>query len=285
MVSGIGQARGGSRAWHAYGTMITPRRLVLAWAVLWATVCTASAQPTLTPSATTVEPGSSVSVTVTGTPGHHYAIIGSTVGAGFSYAGTALAVGPDVVILATGILSNPTATIAFAPPFSGTTLDRYYLQAATSTSPTFTPLQASGGVILHNAEAVSRAQMGSSTNNSLVTLPAGASYILATPSFVASRDMQCMVTSMVQVQAGGPVTANLMVALFRNAASRDGVTANDGAGGQYIFSNGLTQPQPVVTRSTVMQVSAGQTVRFGVWISDLVYNNSLARVETSYLCQ
>lgn len=98
----------------------------------------AGAQPTLFVSVATPEPGQQVTLTVTGTPGHAYAFIGSTVGGGFTHAGTPLAVGPDVVIIATGILpGNGTTSVNFTPPFLHTTIDRYYVQAATSpTRPT-----------------------------------------------------------------------------------------------------------------------------------------------------
>jgi hypothetical protein len=80
-------------------------------------------------------------------------LIGSTVGSGFTYGGVPLAVGPDVVILAMGVLDGTgRAVVAFTPPFAGTTLDRYYLQAATSTSTSFLPLQVSPGRIVRNAD-------------------------------------------------------------------------------------------------------------------------------------
>ena len=41
----------------------------------------AEAQPTLTPSTTTVTPGAAVTLTVTGIPGQNFAVLGSSVGA------------------------------------------------------------------------------------------------------------------------------------------------------------------------------------------------------------
>ena len=79
-------------------------------------------------------PGRSSTVTVTGTPGHYFALVGSTTGAGFSYAGVQFAVGPDVVILAMGNLDGSgRAVVNVVPPFVGSSLDRYYIQAVTST--------------------------------------------------------------------------------------------------------------------------------------------------------
>ncbi len=113
----------------------------------------AAAQPVLSVSSAVVAPGSPVSVTVQGTPGRAFAVIGSTIGAGFSYGGVALRVGADVAVLATGTLDqNGRATVQTTPPFLGTSLDRYYLQAATSTSPAFVPLEASNGVVLVTAD-------------------------------------------------------------------------------------------------------------------------------------
>jgi hypothetical protein len=117
---------------------------------------TAAAQPTIALSATTVNPGQTVNVTVTGGPGQNYAIIGSSVNGGFSYAGVALAVGPDVVVVAMGVLDGAgNAVVAVRPPFAGTTLDRFYLQAVTSTSPGFVPLQASPGAVVRNGDLIS----------------------------------------------------------------------------------------------------------------------------------
>src|SRR6187200_1061293 len=66
----------------------------------------AAAQPRLSLSATVASPGERVTVTLTGSPGEYYAVLGSTVNEGFSYAGVALGVGRDVVILARGVLDG-----------------------------------------------------------------------------------------------------------------------------------------------------------------------------------
>ena len=99
-------------------------------------VAPVAAQPlAIASSSSVVVPGQAVDVTVTGPPGQHVALIGSSVGSGFSYGGVPLAVGTDVVILGTGVLAGGQASFRVTPPFRGATLDRYYLQAATSTNP------------------------------------------------------------------------------------------------------------------------------------------------------
>ena len=93
----------------------------------------AAAQPTLTASATTVTPGAPVTVNITGTPGQQYALLGSSVGAGMAYAGVNLRVGLDFVILSIGAIDGTgSVSVNVTPPFVGTTLDRYYLQAVMS---------------------------------------------------------------------------------------------------------------------------------------------------------
>jgi hypothetical protein len=92
-----------------------------------------------------------VAVTVSGPAGQQFAVIGSSTNAGLSYAGQPLAVGPDVVILRQGSLNAAgTAVVSVTPPFLGTTLDRYYIQAVVSASPSFVPLQISAGMVLRN---------------------------------------------------------------------------------------------------------------------------------------
>jgi len=116
---------------------------------------TASAQPQMSLSTTVVAPGESVSVTITGVPGSFFAVLGSSVNGGFSYAGVALSVGSDVVILAQGVISGRgEESIPVVPPFNGTILDRYYLQAVTSTAPTFVPPQPSQGRAVRNGDLV-----------------------------------------------------------------------------------------------------------------------------------
>ena len=80
---------------------------------------TAFAQPQISLSSTVVAPGESVTVTVTGVPGAFFAVLGSSVNGGFSYAGVALSVGSDVVILAQGVIGGRgEESIPVAPPLT-----------------------------------------------------------------------------------------------------------------------------------------------------------------------
>jgi len=246
------------------------------------------AQPTISSSSISVEPGATVTLTVTGVAGQNFAIIGSTVGSGFSYGGTALAVGPDVLIIAQGVIGGTgSVAIGFTPPFTGTTLNRYYLQAATSASPSFVPLVPSAGLILRNADAAPPATMGSNTAFSISSvLASGANYVMATPALVAERDMSCLVTSSVQIDPSGAVPIGSAFAFMRNAVSRNGVNANDGVRGQYVISNGLITMQASLTRSSVVTVGAGETIRFGAYVDGAPASalGALVEVQTSYVC-
>ncbi|MEZ5292437.1 MAG: hypothetical protein R2745_15250 [Vicinamibacterales bacterium] len=118
-------------------------------------LATASAQTQLTLSSTVVTPGQGVAVTVAGTPGDFFVLIGSTVNAGLTYGGVPLGVGLDVTILAQGVLDPAGKAVAtVVPPFTGSVLDRYYLQAITSGSPAFLPPHPSASRALRNADLV-----------------------------------------------------------------------------------------------------------------------------------
>ncbi|MEZ5294403.1 MAG: hypothetical protein R2745_25210 [Vicinamibacterales bacterium] len=135
--------------------LVRLRKLVALVAVMSHTL-PAAGQTALSASHANVTPGASVTLTVTGRPGEAFAVLGSSVNAGLSYAGQALALGPDFSVIASGVLDGGgRADVAFHPPFVGTTLDRYYVQAATSPSPAFSPLSLSPGLVLRNADLVS----------------------------------------------------------------------------------------------------------------------------------
>ena len=139
-------------------TMHSIRTSAAALVVSLALAAAASAQPTLTASSTTVTPGVPVTVTITGTPGQQYALLGSSVGAGMAHAGVNLAVGADFVILSIGAIGGTgSVSVSVTPPFVGTTLDRYNLQAATSSSPAFVPLTASASLVLRNNDLLAGA--------------------------------------------------------------------------------------------------------------------------------
>ncbi len=100
-----------------------------------------------------VAPGKTMSVTVTGTPGEYFAILGSPTGSGAVFSGVVLAVGPDARVLATGRLgASGKITSTVLLPFAGTTLDRYYLQVATSPLESFETLRPSKGCVILNAD-------------------------------------------------------------------------------------------------------------------------------------
>ena len=126
------------------------QRLVLAMAGLL--VCATAAQAQTSVPSYIVPPFGTVNVTVTGAPGQHYAVIGSTMGSGFSYEGVPLLVGRDVVILATGVLNaTGQAVVSVTPPFPER--DRYYVQGVLGTNPNFVPPLPQNGVTLVNADA------------------------------------------------------------------------------------------------------------------------------------
>jgi len=115
----------------------------------------AAAQPTVALSSTVVAPGESVAVTVTGAPGAFYALLGSSVDDGESFARAGLKVRHDVAILATGTLDGAgEAALNVKPPFLGTVLDRFYFQAATSFSSKFDTPEFSATAIVRNGDLV-----------------------------------------------------------------------------------------------------------------------------------
>ncbi|MEZ5419653.1 MAG: hypothetical protein R2708_20230 [Vicinamibacterales bacterium] len=110
--------------------MLGRRGRVAAWIVTIALLAgpgVAHAQnPTVQLSRTVVPPGAATLVTVTGSPGENFAIVGSTRGAGFSYGGLNFSVGADFVLLAMSTLDGSgRAVVSVTPPFAGSELDRY----------------------------------------------------------------------------------------------------------------------------------------------------------------
>lgn len=185
----------------------------------------AHAQVTLTPASYVVNSGGSVVVTVAGTAGQQFAVIGSTTNFGFSYSGVNLAVGPDVQILATGVLDgsgNGTATVV--PPFPAR--DRYYIQAAMSPSPAFNPLTASNSVTLINNQ-VAR-----------LLMPIGA--------FVAANGNLIFGTQGVTVSKSGNVYTIDHAGFFTAPAALPDITPSAGATILSLATNGN---QTVVTLS------------------------------------
>lgn len=130
------------------------RLIALSWASLLLLATGAEAQPFLTaPGGTNVTTGGVVQVGITGgTPGHSFAIIGSTTNSGFSFAGTALAVGTDVQIFGVGVVdgSGNGGPFSVSVPFPAR--DRYYLQGVTSPTPAFAALTVTPGVVFLNEQ-------------------------------------------------------------------------------------------------------------------------------------
>lgn len=128
----------------------------LAGAVLATSAWTVNAQPVLTVNATSVAPGATITVMVTGPPGQHVALLGSSMKAGFSHAGVPLSLGPDVAVLTSGQLdATGTASATITPPFLFTSLDRYYLQVVQAPTATFLTVVPSNGLVIRNADLVS----------------------------------------------------------------------------------------------------------------------------------
>ena len=139
----------------------------------------AAAQPSMSLSTVSVAPGASVTVTVDGTAGAQYAVIGSTVGSGFSYAGVNLSVGTDVAILSVGVIpGSGSAAVAVTPQFNAR--EQYFLQAVTSTDG-FASISATNGtpVMLRDTLRVFQA-IGGGVN------PNGAGFALS-PGVAVSR--------------------------------------------------------------------------------------------------
>lgn len=131
------------------------RSFVFAFVASCLMAASAHAQPQVTLSSTVVAPGESVAVTMTGAPGAFYALLGSSVDEGGSFAREGLRLRRDVTIIATGSLDGAgQATLNVKPPFLGTVLDRYYFQAVTSFTSKFDPLESSAAAIVRNGDLV-----------------------------------------------------------------------------------------------------------------------------------
>ncbi len=138
------------------------RKVVALIVWLWlVSAVSATAQPTMTVSDDPAHPGAVVPVTITGQPGEYYVLVGSSMRSGMSYGGVALEFGADYVILGFGVL-QPTGsvTINVVPPFMQTSLDRYYLQAATSANASFLPFAAAPGRVIRNADIATEGPAG-----------------------------------------------------------------------------------------------------------------------------
>ena len=93
-----------------------------------------------------------------------------------------------------------------------------------------------------------------------------------------------MVTSSIQTQP--PASAPNDTVYLRNAVSRNSVNAEDSQYGPFLSNDGTGRKQPPLTRSSVITVTAGQTVAFGVYFGGLsgTWFNSPFSASTSYFC-
>jgi hypothetical protein len=80
--------------------------LVLSGGLLLLPVPAFAQLPQLSVSTTVVNSGASVTVTLTGTPGRHFVIAGSSTNAGLTHAGVPVNLGLDVALFALGVLDN-----------------------------------------------------------------------------------------------------------------------------------------------------------------------------------
>jgi hypothetical protein len=106
----------------------------------------------------------------------------------------------------------------------------------------------------------------------------------ASPTLKSARDLACLVVSTIQTRSGTAHPAG--TATFRNAVWLDGAHQHDGEPGQYLVYD-PDQPyyQAPVTRSSVIQVPAGKTFRFGVYVQDAdKWTNASVSTVTSYAC-
>lgn len=131
-------------------------RSLLCTLALAATSSVSYAQsPQLALSSSIASPGSGVLASLSGPPGQSFALVGSSTNAGFTFAGVSFSVGADVTILAVGVLDiNGTSQVSVVPPFRGSTLDRYYFQAAFSPSAAFATVALSNSAVIRNADLV-----------------------------------------------------------------------------------------------------------------------------------
>ena len=117
------------------------------------------------------------------------------------------------------------------------------------------------------------------------TVVTGTEHYPVTPSFVAPANMTCLVTSSVQFNDSTPPVAGSPGTFLRNSVRRNGVDSEDGQFGHYFVSNGLIGRQASLTRSTVIAISAGQTIQFGVYLgAPSHFDGATLYATTAYHC-
>lgn len=123
------------------------------------------------------------------------------------------------------------------------------------------------------------------SSSSSLTVATATEHYPVTPAFVAPANMTCLVTSSVQFFDNTPPPAGAPGTYLRNSVRRNGVDAEDLLFGQYFVSNGIAGRQPSMTRSSVISISAGQTIQFGVFLGfPSPFDGATMYASTAYLC-
>lgn len=128
---------------------------------------------------------------------------------------------------------------------------------------------------------------GSNSSTSEVPIAGtGDEFFMVTPAFVAAANATCLVTTSLQMKDFTPPPAGDSSTFFRNAVQRNGTNANDGVFGQYVISNGIAGRQPVISRSSVISIAAGQTIQFGAYLGSSAQwgAGAFVSVQTAYIC-
>lgn len=115
-----------------------------------------------------------------------------------------------------------------------------------------------------------------------------------TTAFTAPAAAVCVVTSNVQLQP--PATAYNDLVYLENYVTTGALTyrtdTEDPAYPSYetyVHGNGYVDRQPAITRTTMMSITAGQSVRFGVTFTNVTgvstgWHNSLYWISVVYSC-
>jgi len=119
------------------------------------------------------------------------------------------------------------------------------------------------------------------------TVTSGSPYFFpGASSFVAPATATCLVTTTVQMNpSSARVPAGATPSYFLIATARNGVIRDDGMFAQNFVSNGLAGQQPTLSRSAVVAIAAGDTVKFGIFfVFQSAWLNVPLTVVTSYIC-
>lgn len=141
-----------------------------------------------------------------------------------------------------------------------------------------------------NLQVLNSAARRGFNSNAGAALTPGDNYIFVTPAFTPTTSLLCTVTSSVQVTLASPAPVGANIVYVRNAVRRNGATlANDAQFGHYLTSTGTTGLQPDVTRTSLISVTAGQSVEFGAFLGNVAgswFNAAnTVSVSTEYDCR